>query len=232
MIAINNLQFSFNSSFDLFITKLLINKGDITGIVGNNGSGKTTLQMLILDLLEPEKGEISIKNEPVSKEAWKKFTGSYLNESFLFGFYKPLEYLKFISQFYNIDKPTLLKAYQQYDFFIQSDEIIGSNKLIKDLSTGNKSKLGILSTIIIEPDLIILDEPFAHIDPTSKSNLKKIFSQLKNEKETTILFSSNDLNHTIDVCDKVILLEDGRIIQENDKSDSHINLTNYFRTDY
>jgi len=232
MIAINNLQFSFNSSFDLFITKLLINKGDITGIVGNNGSGKTTLQMLILDLIEPEKGKISIKNEPVSKEAWKKFTGSYLNESFLFGFYKPLEYLKFISQFYNIDKPTLLKACQQYDFFIQSDEIIGSNKFIKDLSTGNKNKLGILSTIIIEPDLIILDEPFAHLDPTSKSNLKKIFSQLKNEKGTTILFSSNDLNHTIDVCDKVILLEDGRIIQENDKSNSHINLTNYFRTDY
>ena len=138
---------------------------------------------------------------------------------------------EFISQFYNIDKPTLLKVYQQYDFFIQSDIIIGSNKLIRDLSTGNKSKLGILSTIIIDPDLIILDEPFAHLDPTSKSNLKKIFSHLKNEKGTTILFSSNDLNYTIDVCDKVFLLEDGRIIQENDKSDSHINLTKYFKND-
>ena len=192
--------------------------GEIIGLVGNNGAGKTTLFRMILDLIRADKGEIFIKEELVSgSEDWKKITAAYLDEGFLIGYLTPEEYFYFVGKLNNQSKADVdefLKGFEQ--FFDGS--ILSSGKYIRELSKGNQFKVGIAACLLQHPELLILDEPFANLDPTSQARLIKLLQEEQMKNRTTILISSHDLNHISDVCTRVLLMEKGRIIKDIENS--------------
>jgi len=214
MIRVNELSKKYNGTTVLKIENLEIPKGQSFGLVGNNGAGKTTFFSLLLDLIQPSTGYI-INNEVRvnSSENWKPFTASFLDESFLIGYLTPEEYFYFIGDLRNQNKAdvdTLLAKYEE--FF--NGEILKNKKYLRDLSKGNQKKVGIIATLIGNPEVIILDEPFANLDPTTVNRLKKIIKELAENPNSTILVSSHDLQHTVDVCDRIVVLNKGEIVKD------------------
>ena len=205
-----------------------IAEGETVGLVGNNGAGKTTLFRMILDLIRPTKGAVFSKGEDVaSSDHWKNYTASYLDEGFLIEYLTPEEYFEFVGSLYNLSKIEVhekLGAYKE----LFNDEILNKGKYIRDLSKGNKNKVGIVAAMLQNPSVLVLDEPFASLDPTTQIRLKKLIKESKSRDMTTLI-SSHDLNHVTEVCDRIILLEKGLIIKDfKTQEDSLKELESYF----
>ncbi|GAB3713275.1 ABC transporter ATP-binding protein [Flavobacterium koreense] len=219
MIQVNNLSKTYiNGVKVLNITNLDIPKGQSFGLVGNNGAGKTTFFSLLLDLIQPTTG--SIKNNAIqvnTSEAWKPFTAAFIDESFLIGYLTAEEYFYFIGDLRGQNKAdvdTLLAKHEE--FF--NGEILKSKKYLRDLSKGNMKKVGIIATLIGSPEVVILDEPFANLDPTTVNRLKKIIKELSENPEVTVLVSSHDLVHTVEVCNRIVALNKGEIVKDIETS--------------
>jgi len=213
MIEIKDLKKAYNNILVVNVPQLSIHKGESVGLVGNNGAGKTTLFRMILDLIRPEQGEVISNGENVAGgELWKTYTASYLDEGFLIDYLTPEEYFYFIGGLYNKSRAevdSLLVGLS--DFF--AGEILKKGKYIRDLSKGNQAKVGVASCLLQQSELLMLDEPFANIDPSTQFRLKNMLKDV-NKKGATILVSSHDLNHITDVCDRILLMEKGHIIKD------------------
>lgn len=229
MIQVENLKKIYDGNTVLDIQGLQIPIGESFGLVGNNGAGKTTFFSLLLDLIEPTQGFIKNHNVIVNKsEDWKSFTTAFLDDSFLIGYLTCEEYFYFLGELRNQTKQQVDAFLLTYaDFF--NDEILGKNKFIRDLSKGNQKKVGIIGTLIGNPKVVILDEPFANLDPTTQIRLKKILRSIADTKQTTLLVSSHDLNHTFEISDRIVCFERGRIIKDIDTNQySFEELTAFF----
>lgn len=227
MIEILKLQKVYSQSFALTIENLKINKGELIGLVGNNGAGKTTLLSLILDLIKATDGHVKSKDLQVDKtDDWKNYTGSYLNERFLIPYLTPLEFFEFVGNLYGKNKSDIsIFMKENEDFFSIEDKYL----YIRELSAGNKNKVGILATMISNPEIIILDEPFANLDPSSQLWLKSKLKDL-NAKGTTIIISSHDLMHVTEICSRILILENGKIVNDSKThSNSLQELESYFK---
>ncbi|WGK95218.1 MULTISPECIES: ABC transporter ATP-binding protein [Flavobacterium] len=219
MIQINQLSKKYNGTTVLQIDNLSIPKGQSFGLVGNNGAGKTTFFSLLLDLIQPTTGEIINNEIPVStSENWKSFTTSFIDESFLIGYLTPEEYFNFIGDLRGQNKAEIDALLQKHqDFF--NGEILENKKYLRDLSKGNQKKVGIIAALIGNPEVVVLDEPFANLDPTTVNRLKKIIKELAENPKTTILVSSHDLQHTVEVCDRIVVLNKGEVVKDIITSD-------------
>jgi ABC-2 type transport system ATP-binding protein len=228
-INIHNLQKIYGTQTALDIKELQIGEGELCGIVGNNGAGKTTLFRLMLDLIAANKGEVRVNNSTIaSSEHWKDFTGSYLDEGFLIDFMNPQEYFYFTGKLYGFSQAEVDEALVPYERFL-SDEINGQKKYIRQLSSGNKQKVGIVAAMLIRPKLLVLDEPFNYLDPSSQILIKRLLKQDNETRQTTMLISSHNLNHITDMCNRIILLEKGKIIKDIQlPNDSISEVENYF----
>ena len=214
MITFNNLKKSYSRNVVLEINSLDIPTGQAFGLVGNNGAGKTTLFSLLLDLIKPTKGKVINNNIDVKEsEDWKSFTSAFLDESFLISYLLPEEYFYFIGDLRGVSKREVDSFLNQFEDLFNG-EILGGKKYIRDLSKGNQKKVGIIAALIGSPKIIILDEPFANLDPTTQIRLKKIIKKLAEEKETTILVSSHDLQDVTEVSERIVLLEKGKIVRD------------------
>ena len=215
-------------NFELSISDLSVGSGTVFGLVGNNGAGKTTFLRLVLDLIRADAGTVQLDGEVVADTFdWKTRTGSYLGPSFLIDFLTPDEYWHFVGQTYDLDEATVNERLQAFtDFYV--DEPIGdTTKYIRDLSTGNKNKAGLIAALLPEPDLLVFDEPFASLDPRSQIQLKEILQERRGE--ATMLISSHDLGHVTDVSDRIAILEDGKIVRDEPTDpDTLEELTTYF----
>ena len=211
MIEISNLRKSFGEKCACDIPQLSIGSGEIIGLVGNNGAGKTTLFRLILDLLKPDSGNVTLDGIDVQQsEDWKTFTGAYIDNGFLIDFLTPEEYFEFIAKVVSISKEELTERTAAFEQFT-GGEIFGRNALIRNLSAGNKQKVGIISALITRPKLLILDEPFNFLDPSSQNHLKHIIEEYREATGATIIISSHNLTHTIDISTRILLMEQGEI---------------------
>lgn len=214
MITFKKLKKSYSKNIVLDIDLLEIPKGQAFGLVGNNGAGKTTLFSCLLDLIKPTKGEVVNNEIEVRKsEDWKKFSSAYLDESFLIGYLMPEEYFYFIAELRGVRKTELDNFLNQFEDLFNG-EILGGKKYIRDLSKGNQKKVGIIASLIGSPSVVILDEPFANLDPTTQIRLKKIIKKLSAEKEVTVLISSHDLQDVTEVSERIVLLEKGKIVKD------------------
>src|SRR5690606_39259154 len=214
MIEIKNISKVYNGIKVLNLEHLTIQKGESIGLVGNNGAGKTTLFSLMLDLIQPTTGEILLNGIKVHEsEDWKKFTAAFIDESFLIGYLTPEEYFYFIGELRGLNKASIDAFLEQFQEFF-NDEILGKRKYLRDLSKGNQKKVGIVAALIGDPEIIILDEPFANLDPSTQIRLKKLIKDLTLNKEKTILVSSHDLNHTVEVSDRIIALHKGELVKD------------------
>jgi ABC-2 type transport system ATP-binding protein len=217
MITINNLSKKYNDTTVLDIESLQLQKGQSVGLVGNNGAGKTTLFSLLLDLIEPTTGHIISNGVQVNEsEAWKPFTSAFVDESFLIGYLTPEEYLYFIGELRGQTKDDIdALMIKHADFF--NGEAIGQKKYLRDLSKGNQKKVGIIAALIGDPEVIILDEPFANLDPSTQIRLKAIIKDLSDNPNVTMLISSHDLIHVTEVAQRVVLLEKGKVVMDQVK---------------
>ncbi|TXE13019.1 ABC transporter ATP-binding protein [Seonamhaeicola algicola] len=220
MITTSNLSKKYNNKQVLNIETLEIPKGQSFGLVGNNGAGKTTYFSLLLDLIQPTTGHIINNNMQVDKsEDWKPFTSAFIDESFLIGYLTPEEYFYFIGELRGQNKADVDALVAQYEDFFHG-EILGQKKYLRDLSKGNQKKAGIVAALIGNPEVIILDEPFANLDPTTQIRLKGIVKNLAETKGVTVLISSHDLLHVTDVCERIVVLEKGQIVKDIQTSEA------------
>jgi len=214
MIQVQKLSKSYNGTTVLKIDQLEIPKGESFGLVGNNGAGKTTFFSLLLDLIHPTTGAVINNGVQVNtSESWKPFTGSFLDESFLIGYLTPEEYFYFIGDLRGQNKADIDALLTKHEEFFNG-EILKNKKYLRDLSKGNQKKVGIIATLIGNPEVVILDEPFANLDPTTVNRLKKIIKELAQNPEVTVLVSSHDLLHTVEVCNRIVALNKGEVVKD------------------
>ncbi len=214
MIEVRGLSKKYDRKTALDIPSLTISPGECFGLVGNNGAGKTTFLRLILDLVLPSQGSVASKGLDVTvSESWKRYTGSYLDESFLIEFLTPMEYFRFIANLQKVTSSQLRQQLQLLNGFF-NEQIIEETKYIRQLSKGNQKKVGIAAALIGEPEIIILDEPFANLDPRSVIQLLRILQHIRQERTVTLIISSHNLNHITEICERIALLDNGRIIQD------------------
>jgi ABC-2 type transport system ATP-binding protein len=242
MIRIDSLEKRFGETIACDIPSLTINDGDILGLVGNNGAGKTTLFRMLLDLLKPDEGKVvlqfsssgedTVAINPAESEAWKDKTGAYIDDSFLIDFLTPEEYFAFLGKISNITQEEVDERLKQYERFA-SGEVFGQKKLIRNLSAGNRQKVGIIAALFNRPQLVILDEPFNFLDPSSQNILKHVLTNYNRESGATILISSHNLQHTVDISTRITLLEKGCVVKDlpNTDGSARTELENYFETE-
>lgn len=219
MIQVIDLQKVYNGVTVLNIPELRIAQGESFGLVGNNGAGKTTFFRLILDLIEASKGGVTVDGEKVMRnDNWKLKVGSFLDEGFLIDFLTPEEYFAFVGKLYNKTEGDISFFLETMkDFF--STEILGTKKLIRDFSKGNQKKIGIAAALLGDPKVLILDEPFTALDPSSQIRLKRFLTDLQQKQQITMLISSHDLNHVTEVCKRIVILEKGKVVKDIQTSD-------------
>ena len=214
MIEIKDLTKKYGPQTVLDIPALEIRKGESFGLVGNNGAGKTTMFRCVLDLIRPTTGSVFSKEGDVAKkEGWKLYTGSYLDEAFLIDFLTPEEYFRFVADVYHLSEGDLAAFYTDFEDFF-NHEVLGKRKLIRDLSSGNRQKIGIAAALMPKPEILVLDEPFNSLDPSTQIRLKTLLKKLKIEHGMTMLISSHDLNHITEVCDRIVILHEGKIVHD------------------
>ncbi len=233
MITINQLKKAFGNTVACDIEQFTINDGEILGLVGNNGAGKTTLFRMLLDLLKPDEGDVALDGiNPAQSEEWKASTGSYIDEGFLIDFLTPEEYFAFIGKITDKTQEEVNERLKDFEKFA-AGEIFGQKKLIRNLSAGNKQKVGIISALFNNPKLVILDEPFNFLDPSSQNTLKHVLTEYNKRTGATILVSSHNLAHTIDISTRIALLEKGHIVRDlaNADGSARAELENYFKTE-
>ncbi len=213
-IRIEQLEKKYGEQFTLDINELFFDAGSLTGIVGNNGAGKTTFFRLLLDLVQPTRGRVITGRQSVAgSNHWESFTGSYLDEGFLIDFLTPEEYFYFTGRLYGLHAMTVDEKISKYSRFM-GGEVVGQKKYIRNLSSGNKQKVGIVAAMMVQPRLLILDEPFNYLDPSSQIFMKRLLREDNEARKTTMLISSHNLNHLAEICTRIILLEKGRIIKD------------------
>jgi ABC-2 type transport system ATP-binding protein len=214
MITLKNITKNYSKDTVLDITSLEIPAGQTFGLVGNNGAGKTTMFSCLLDLIKPSTGQVINNNVEIAKsEKWKSFTSAFLDDTFLIGYLMPEEYFYFVGELRGLSKKQVDNFLIQFEVFFHG-EILGGKKYLRDLSKGNQKKAGVVAALIGEPKVVILDEPFANLDPSTQIRLKEILKDLSKNKETTILVSSHDIQDVTEVCERIVLLEKGKIIKD------------------
>ena len=218
-IQLNNLKKCLSEHFDVDITHFTIDNGQVVGLVGNNGAGKTTLFRLMLDLAKATEGNVLLGDiDPAKSEDWELQTGAFIDDSFLVGFLGGGEDFEFVGKVSGMTKEQVEERLKTFETFM-GDEIIGKKKYIRDFSAGNKQKIGIVAALLSSPQLVILDEPFNFLDPSSQNQLKRILTEFNRSTGSTVIVSSHNLQHTVDISTRVALLEKGKIIEDIDNSD-------------
>ena len=230
MIKIEGLKKHFGDTCACDIPSFTINNGNILGLVGNNGAGKTTLFRLLLDLLKADEGSVTIDDiNPAESEEWKNNVGAHIDEGFLIDFLPPEEYFSFLGKISGMTQTDVNHRLEDFERFA-GGEIFGQKKLIRNLSAGNKQKVGIISALLRKPKTVILDEPFNFLDPTSQLVLKHLISDYARETHATVIISSHNLQHTVDISTRIALLEHGQIIRDlsNVEGSATAELQEYF----
>ena len=239
-LRIENLKKCYGEKVALDLPELTIKSGELVGLVGNNGAGKTTLLRLILDLIKADSGHVFSNDIDVaapspqkgSSEAWKYYTGSFIDGRFLIDFYTPEEYFTFIAHLYGISDELLRERLETFRPLMH-DEILGTKKYLHDFSEGNRQKIGIIGAMLIHPKVLLLDEPFNYLDPSSQIVVARMIAEMNSTLGTTVLISSHNLSFVSDISSRILLLEKGKLISDlpNKEGSAIAALNDYFNAE-
>jgi ABC-2 type transport system ATP-binding protein len=206
---------------------LQLSPGDIFGLIGPNGSGKTTLIKMLTTLLKPTSGSAYIYGYDIFKEPAKvRGIIGYMPD--YFGVYDDLkvyEYLDFFAAAYKIPKSVRKKVIE--DAIELTDLDVRRKSFIRELSAGMKQRLCLAKTILHDPEVLLLDEPAANLDPLARSEIKEILKELGSMGKT-ILVTSNIIPELSDYCNKVGIIKEGRLVFCGDIKDNELNLEDLF----
>ncbi len=229
-LKIENLKKIYGDKVALDIPELNIRSGELVGLVGNNGAGKTTLLRLVLDLIKADSGLVQSNGQNVAKsDEWKNYTGSFIDGRFLIDFYTPEEYFTFIAHLYDISEEQMNERLESFRPLMH-DEILGTKKYLRDFSEGNRQKIGIIGAMMIRPKVLLLDEPFNYLDPSSQIVVARLIAEMNRELGTTTIISSHNLSFVSDISSRILLLEKGKVIKDllHNEGDIMNELNEYF----
>lgn len=208
ILRVKNLSKSFGDLKAVDDVSFTVPEGSIFGLIGRNGAGKTTTIRMMMNIYVPDKGEVFFKNEKID-HSFKEKVG-YLPEER--GLYKKMKILDLLMFFAEIKgksgKKVKNRALELLDKFSLKDRI---NSKVEDLSKGNQQKVQFIATILHDPEFIILDEPFAGLDPINIEILKDIIMQLKKSGKV-IIFSTHLMEFAEKMCDHIAMIDNGKII--------------------
>lgn len=208
MLKVNSVSKYYGSFLAVDNLSFEVKEGEIFGLLGENGAGKTTTFRMILNLLEPSSGSITLNNKKIDYSATDKI--GYLTEerSLLL----KLTVKELIHYYASLKSMSPDKIDRELDYYLDRFGIKEyKNKKIKELSKGNAQKIQFISSIIHKPKLLILDEPFSGLDPINTNLFIEVIKELK-EQGTIIIFSSHQMNNVELFCEKLIILSHGKTI--------------------
>ena len=222
-IVVKNISKSYNKQLVLNNINFNVEKGEILGLLGINGAGKSTILKMICSYIKPNSGQIFIcqKNIETDTIYTKKKLG-YLSETNpLYEDMYVVEFLTFISKIYN------KKTYDVDRVIEQTGLKKIKNKKIKILSAGQKKRIGIAQAIIHDPEVIILDEPTATLDPNQKNEIHGLIKKLGKNK--AILFSTHIIGEVEKICDRIIIIHNGNVIANKKRAEFNNKLNQIFK---
>ena len=212
MIEVKNLTKKFGANTVLDNINFSVKRGEILGFLGPNGAGKTTTMKIITSFWPPSGGDVEIDGIKVSKDsiATRRKIG-YLPETVpLYDDMKVYEYLKFVAELRGISKDKVKKRIKEASEACGLSEMM--RRPIEELSKGYRQRVGLAQAIMHNPDVLILDEPTTGLDPNQIAEIRSLIKKIGREK--TVIFSTHILGEVSAVCDRVIIINNGRIVGE------------------
>ncbi len=209
ILELQNLKKYFATQKAVDDISLTISKGSIFGLLGPNGAGKTTLIRMITGIFYPDSGNILLNGKKFDPENDVKYIGYMPEERGLYKKMKIGEQALYLAQLKGLSRSDAMKKIQ--DWFVRLDMQTWWNKKVEDLSKGMGQKLQFVITVLHEPELIILDEPFSGLDPVNANLIKDEIYRLA-QKGTTIIFSTHRMEQVEEICDKIVLVNKGQKI--------------------
>ncbi len=208
MLILQNVTKNFNRTTAVDDLSFDVQGGSIFGLLGPNGAGKTTTIRMIMNILKPDSGIISFKGEPFKRGDYHKI--GYLPEER--GLYQKMRLKETIIYLGRLKGLSGTNAAQKTDEFLERFELTGyANRKIEELSKGNQQKVQFIVSIIHDPILLILDEPFAGLDPVNQLLLKEIIGELQ-DRGATIIFSTHQMEQVEKLCNEICLISNGKKI--------------------
>ncbi|MGG3805398.1 ABC transporter ATP-binding protein [Metabacillus fastidiosus] len=211
---IKQLNKSFGSYQAVTNLNIKLEEGNILGMLGRNGAGKTTTIRMILDIIKPDSGTILWQGRPFSK---KELTIGYLpEERGLYPKMNVLEQLIYLGRLEGV--PSKIARKQALDWLEKLEMTSFIKKKTEELSKGNQQKIQLISTLLHDPDFIILDEPFSGLDPVNAEMLKNVVKELI-QKRKTIIFCSHQMDSVETFCDQISMMKNGKLVLSGSLSD-------------
>ena len=210
MIELKNVTKRYRDFTAVQDLSLQVNDGEIMGIIGHNGAGKSTTLKMIVGLLAPTTGTVTVMGHDMERDAVaaKQTIGYLPEESPLYDNMTAREYLLFFAELYGLSKAV---AQPRIDELLHSLKLTEQNKLTGEFSKGMRRKVAIARTLLHDPQLLVLDEPNSGLDPLTSFFIINYLKTLKQQGKT-ILLSAHNLFHVEYICDRVAILKDGRLL--------------------
>ena len=219
MLEVSNLSKSFGNVEALKDLNFKAEDGKIFGIIGRNGAGKSTTFRLILKIIEPTNGEILYNGEKINEKILDKI-GYLPEEGSLISTYTVLELCEYYGALKLVSPEQIREKLVMWLEEFNIKEFM--NRKIKDLSKGNRKKIQFIISVLHNPELLILDEPFSGLDPISVEELKKAILKLKSEGKT-IIFSSHRMDHIEALCENILIIDKGKTLLEGNLKEIEAN---------
>ncbi len=219
MLEVSNLSKSFGNVEALKDLNFKAEDGKIFGIIGRNGAGKSTTFRLILKIIEPTNGEILYNGEKINEKILDKI-GYLPEEGSLISTYTVLELCEYYGALKLVSPEQIRERLVMWLEEFNIKEFM--NRKIKDLSKGNRQKIQFIISVLHNPELLILDEPFSGLDPISVEELKKAILKLKSEGKT-IIFSSHRMDHIEALCENILIIDKGKTLLEGNLKEIEAN---------
>lgn len=219
MLEVSNLSKSFGNVEALKDLNFKAEDGKIFGIIGRNGAGKSTTFRLILKIIEPTNGEILYNGEKINEKILDKI-GYLPEEGSLISTYTVLELCEYYGALKLVSPEQIRERLIMWLEEFNIKEFM--NRKIKDLSKGNRQKIQFIISVLHNPELLILDEPFSGLDPISVEELKKAILKLKSEGKT-IIFSSHRMDHIEALCENILIIDKGKTLLEGNLKEIEAN---------
>jgi ABC-2 type transport system ATP-binding protein len=211
-VKIDHLYKSYNGKPAVEDLTFSVNSGELLGLIGPNGAGKSTTIKILLDFLKADSGEVRIYGEPMN-ETLKNKIGYLPEERGLYKRLTAIDQILYFSSLKGVDRSTAEEKAHQ--LLLQTGMLESKQKKIKDMSKGMGQIIQFIVTMIHDPQLIILDEPFSGLDPVNTEMMKNFISQLRDEGKAVIL-STHQMNQVEELCDRVLMINHGREVLYGD----------------
>jgi ABC-2 type transport system ATP-binding protein len=211
MLQVNHVVKKYSSQLAVNDISFSIEKGKIFGLLGPNGAGKSSLLRMVTGITQPDSGQILFEGQPFNADLHNPMIGYMPEERGLYKKMKVAEQAQYLGLLKGISKQQVVNGVDEW--FTKLDMKTWANKKVEDLSKGMSQKLQFVTTVLHNPSLLILDEPFSGLDPVNAEVIKKEIFALA-EKGTTIIFSTHRMEQVEEICDKIVLMNKGQNILE------------------